>query len=104
MRVKNKNNKNKTTTKARSKRNSKRLRISPTDDCILSLEFVTHAMHSDDQVIRFQLVTQIANMGIDGALITFERNSMRGGEQLITRKKTPRLTHQRCHDLKFGGS
>ena len=55
--VKIKNDKNTTSMNARTKRNSNRLRISLTEDCISCLKFVAYAMHGDDQVIWFQFVT-----------------------------------------------
>jgi hypothetical protein len=62
MNVKNKKDKNKTITNARNNKTNKRLRISPTDDCISSLEFIAHAMDSEDQFIWFKFVAQVANM------------------------------------------
>jgi hypothetical protein len=90
--VKNKNDKNTTSMNARTKRNSNRLRISLTEDCIscldastwLSIKFVAYTMHCNDQIIWFQLMTQVANVGIDGAFVAFECNTMYGCEQLIS--------------------
>src|SRR5215216_5435464 len=101
MNVKNRSDKTRTIKNARDKRTNRRLRISLTEDCILSLEFVAHAMHGDDQIVRLEFVAQVADMGIDGTLITFKRDTVRGIQQLITGENSTWLTHQSCHDLKL---
>ena len=69
---------NKTITNARNNKSSKRIRISPTDVCISILKFIAHAMHSGDQLIRLQFMAQVADVRINGALITFKRDTVRG--------------------------
>lgn len=76
--VKKRNDNSSTITNARNRRNNKRLRISLTDECILSLKFIPNTVHSEDQFIRLQLMAQVADVRIDGALIAFKGDAVYG--------------------------
>ena len=68
-----------------------------------ALEFVTHAVHGEDVFAGFQLAPQVADVRINGALVTFKCHAAHRIEQLRAGEDAPGLAHQRGHDLKLRG-
>src|SRR5258706_3759408 len=71
-----------------------------------AFEFVAHTVHGNDvtlpAVVGFEFAPQVADVAIDGALVTFEGHAMRSSEQLRAGEDAPRLAYQAGENLEFG--